>query len=866
MESAPSIIVPDRPRLIVNDGKTVAAEFVDLLKKWRQEFNTIFTQKTNKNASWPPEDPLHCFRNYFNRPLLAREMAIELAALITEIESDGGKFGDKMLRDYQLGQLKWLVMALLEDGTSFLIENPPGVGKTIILGALMKAATRLQIRGIMNGVILYGTHKSFILSQQTFGAEDRRKRLRQPPRISELKQEWEYVRYLLGGAAASKIGGLDEWEKLRTGKYQNTSNAEDQVLMILENAPCHPDDLRSVASLLTAQSVLVRNADDRWMQIPLTEQETVEDVDALGMTGDVGTGVPLEYLQRHWVLSRRGADADEENVIGKSTSMKHRKDTRVVMTVAQSIKSAKSSIASLVAHAGIVLIDEGKNAATTFQQAVLDARKKLAKGSDEEPLVFMASALGITNGNANRPYADRYSLGLSTLEAMERGVVPNVGVDLFPHASAPLYPSGSVEAMEQLIEAHFKTLELPKEIGQLQPNECNSMIVVSPFAVNAVTRRLQEEYDRRGIPAYVIPFNNSKRDENMTGNAQPPISERVFVAMSDDLKDPSGRNVVKVMVSSPLHIADAVSLPMVMNITIGTAMGVSKNTLLRIFGRLQHSTMHHEQPSSFRGYFRQGLYLETTPEETLLHLLGDGADLEAKVSASGMLRLVPLQILQAQSACKEDAVRTASMKKIHMPFTTTALRRRRKASGKSLKKAEEKRSAQERMTHTKEIRPDPEQLIFKRCWVELQNLASTLLREWHSADIQHRLRKEIIQACHSLAPSFMLQKWETWEGSIHTAIDSAPNDPRDWLEAALRILKRGLELGTAGDVEKPVKFAVIQIPDDQEKEDDSENREASDEDEYCMDSSDDRDPDVDTGELSKIKPRDFARIFEDDSF
>ncbi len=817
MESQSPIYIPDRPRLIVNNGTVLAEEFVRLLKDWRQQLNQIFSKKSNEDSSWPPEDPLKCFRQYFNRPVLARELALEIASIITEIEADGGRFGDKILYPHQLGQLKWLVMALIEDGSSFLIENAPGTGKTLVLGIIMHAATRLQIRGIMKENVIFATHKPFTLAQQAFSPEDRLRRLALPPTYADISEEWTYFQSVFG-KETNITGKKEDWRKLRLERIRSLQEAKERIRTVMfREGKANPKEdsafeagLAMSARLLCAEGALIDDIDGGQMILPLSERDIAYDEGVFGFSGDAGKGIPNWYADAGFVLTRKGGESNADQLIEKAAGREKMHQVRVAMLLARSILSCQKSLHEILENTGLILIDEGRNSTTAFQEAIDKIRKK----KRDAAIVCMATALRVTNGTESRPHADRFSLLLSTEEAIEAGVLPNVGVDVFPGVSEPLYPSDSVQGLEQLIKRHFTDLEIPKMIKQPQSYECNSVVVVAPDSIEATVRRLREEYAARGLPAVVIPFNNSKKYNG--GNIHPPKSDRIFAGMLDEVHDEHGKLIPKILVSAPVNIADALSLTNLRNVTIGTSKNVGIRTIRRIFNRLEHSNLHKSVGSNYRGYFRQQLTKETLPEETLFHILGMDAGLDKDLEKHGNIRWVGLQALLGKKKRTQDKKLVQTMKATHIPFTKEAFARRGTAESQSLLQSEHERrmamiSRTERKGLTaKEMMEAPE-------WQALIALCPMARKDWKNEQTRSEFRKMLLSVANLLATPFMQDRnWGAWEGRLLSALEKSFDDPESWLETVQKKLALGINFGTYWDKKPTLTLPKVNIEEDVE--------------------------------------------------
>ncbi len=823
----------------------------------------VFNPKTNEHASWPATDPRELFAQFANRPTLAIQMALELSTIILEIEDAGGVLLEKEAYAHQLGQLKWLALSLLEGGTSYMIEGAPGSGKTLVLGAIMMAATRLQMRGLMDSAVIFGTHRPYILAQQTFNPEERRTRLIENPRIADIRQEVGYCVKVLG-EEAEQFFTQEMWRTLRLRRYPHREAAvaalSEGVLekeggdkFIAEKKDLLPD----VARLLTSEAVLVYDIDDSIMMLPLSPAPVTDDESVSSYGGDIGRGIPAYYLKEGFVAARKGVDA-EGNAIGpnkKGVAARSLENVRVLLTTAPSVtmRGYRTSILDVLRRTGIVIVDEGREAATRFQDAI----KEASEGNASEPLVFIASALSTTNGLGSRPYADRYSPRLTIEEAMEPGldgkqVLPNVGVDMFPGNGSVLYDSETTEALQQLVQAHFTQFPLPDKVELPQPHMCTSLIVVSNDNIAEAVLQLRQEYAKRGIDADVIPFRNrvSKSDD---GNNKPPYSERVLQAMMDDHSNEDGKKRVRIMVASPDTVKDALSIPTLQNVTVGTAKGITRNVLLRIFGRLQHSNRHHTAGPAHRGYFRQGLYQNTKIDETIFQLLGG--------HEGDSVRWVPLQILKGDRAAAEDRERVEGVPAVNIPLSGKGLHSRIHQKGTNVRQAELLR------LHAQEAVSRPpryiaaNRILASKQWDLLVRIGRNLLSDWSDKETWEAFMEIALEKIQEIAPAFMCERdvWLVWASELTLEMSRHRADGPQVLVDALR--HRIVKAARMGHVEDDVEVAIVPL----EEEDDEETEEDEQEDELKPEEEPDIDGD-DAGVAEEVEHLDslIADLDDDD--
>ncbi len=809
--------LPDRPDLITNGN--VSGLFVQSIVRWRSEMEAVFNPKTNEHASWPATDPRALFEEFAKRPKLAIEMSLELSTIILEIEQAEGLFLDKQTYAHQLGQLKWLALSLLEGGTSYMIEGAPGSGKTLILGAIMMAATRLQMRGLMDSAIVYGTHRPYILAQQTFSGSDRRMRLMKEPTIHDVRQEVECCIKILGPGAA-EFFHQKMWQELRKKRYHNKEEAIEAISLVIRERSggkkflqSKKDLLTEVARFLTIEAVVLYDIDDSVMIVPLSPAPVTDDDNVMSYGGDIGGGIPPHYLKDGFVAARKGADVDGNAIEQpkKGVPVHSLDSVRVLLTTAPSVamRTYRRSIVDILRRTGIVIVDEGREPATRFQDAVIE---ESAEGTTE-PLVFIASALSTTNGLGSRPYADRYSPRLTIPEAMEPGpdgkqVLPNVGVDMFPGNGSALYPSETAEALQQLVQAHFAELPLPQKIELPQPHLATSLIVVSNDSIAEAILLLRQEYAKRGIAADVIPFRSCV-EKTGDGNNKPPYSERVLQAMMDDCVSEDGTKRIRVMVASPDTVKDALSIPTLQNVTIGTAKGISKTVLLRIFGRLQHSNRHRGAGPAYRGYFRQGLYQNTKIDETIFQLLAE--------QEGDSVRWTPLQILKGDAGAKADTERVEGLPTMTIPLSTKGLQQRTQQRGMAVKQMALQRAHAAAAAAIKPRNTVLAEIATSSEWEKLERVAGRAKGYLADKTIWLAFVDIVLESLRKIAPTFMTthEMWPAWAHEFTITMAASKDEGLDVVINAAR--SRLIAAARLGKVEQEISVEIQpidELPDD----------------------------------------------------
>lgn len=773
--------------MLVNGGKILSGEYAATLQRWTDELPRFFPEETNEHATWTPKNALDCFQNFDHRPRMAIEMALELSTIILELEAEGERYGNKQLYAHQMGHLKWLVLSLLNGGTSYVIEGAPGTGKTMIGGFLLMAATRLQMRGILDKSVLCTTYRPFTISQQALSRSQRIERIR-GSRSHEAKYEWKYLQSILG--ADENNDDLALWRSFEKSA-QTTGNIERIMTNVRElftkmmpekDEEALEKALGDAELILTRQCALVSDIGDDLMLLPFPK--VIEDETPWkGMSGDLGIGVPEPYFEHKLVHGRREAGANVKT--GRLTADE---SAAVILTTDKSVFNVISQVRDMLSDVDIVIVDEGEVPATAYQEAILTARREQGADDTHPPLVFIESALSTTNGLGARPHADAYSLRLTIPEAMDLGILSDVAIHHFPPSDEALFSSDTEEALDQMIDMHFTTFDLPKELNQHQPYECHTVIVVDASAVDATVLRLREEYEKRKLPGTIVPFK---------GNTTYPKSDRVLLWMMEEEFDEGQRPHAKILVATPCMVLDALSITGLENITIATAKGVGSETLERIFGRLQHSGLHHTRGDRYRGYFIQGLYQETIPEATLLSFLNRTANLELSSTEDGIVQLVPLQTIHSTRGkiMDQELIGKKRMKMQEYPLTTEALQQRREAKGTKLQKKESLDETLEHLLREPQPVADLSKIRQEPVWNELSEIADHPLMDWSKNEFRIAFIDIMLEKLFENGlPSFMREERKFWEVSFRQELQSVhQNGPSACIACVLSVLEKAVE-------------------------------------------------------------------------
>jgi len=580
--------------LLNDDGTRVTKEGVEALARWMPQMRGYFSNEGREHATWPANNhPLSVFDAFSRRPPEAVGIAGQLAKDLVGFEQTGELLGRKPFA-WQIGATQWLVFSLLNGGSSYLIEGGPGVGKTLVMGEVLRAAIASGMFHARNKILVV-FNKPHIAVQQLFDQQERSHR---------------FVRTNTDGASGIDI---------------NYSNGNTQFLPL----PSAHATRRAIN----------------------------------GLSGDITRGIPAAMLQGNAVVTgiRTFTARGNEDAI-KQLDAESENDATVVIVTQQMIRSS-DLMKRILAETGLVIVDDARKGANVFQQYCTDERQTLSTDENvRPPLVVMASALSETNGTESRPMADAYSpkltmFGAMELDALGRRVSPDIGIDVSPRESSEsLYPSLSHETIKRFVTMHFDDVATERTLGIPHSYEQDTCIVVDKPAIPFVADAIRLEYERRAIPATVVPFAfDGIKYEIAQSNRQKILGWAATPYARDEKK----RFGPKVIVFPAREFVDALSLPFPNVIIDGHLL--SDATMARRIGRLGHLS-GEGHPKNFRATMRVVLTAETvnTPFSFL------STDPERRTFA-------PLGILRGSAGAKNDAQALKKARWYPIP-TTESLR------------------------------------------------------------------------------------------------------------------------------------------------------------------------------------------------
>ena len=538
--------------------------FAALYRKLTGFLAEVFPPAENPHSLYPPASAGDFVSQRFARaPEFQRHLARELWTLLREISRDGRQVNGKTLYDHQFAHLIWIAATLTngqDSPTSVFIHGAPGTGKTLTLGVLMQACIRLQTRGLMTEKIAYCTAKPYHLSDKVYGkGMGQRRVLRTPPysptakdinrrRLALCRMDDEFMKNYFPRTA---------WTKLFARRPSTDDVAHRVIEDYFRDAGLRVDTsdepmLANVVKVLASLATTVRGPSGStellaFSPIPDAAQQIASH------TGDAAFAIPPGYP----VFARES--------IGISTAT--RRDARVILepaTVFTSVQQIERYRDELHRHVQVILCDEAqRRQPLAFQEPVISA------GAKHVPLVFAAGSQWY--GKA----WDCRSPTHSFPESIRRGILPDLGVRLFPSAHEAHYPAETEESLRQLLKLLFQPLNTFEEFGLPQPYDVNTLVVVHGRLVDPVVEQLRKAYGERNLEATVRPFHGDEEDR-----------EALQIWFDDTAG--AGPNV---LVSSAAIVKESLDLLSLRHLVVGAR--VSTDVLYHLIGRLVHGRGQH---------------------------------------------------------------------------------------------------------------------------------------------------------------------------------------------------------------------------------------------------------------------------------
>jgi hypothetical protein len=518
----------------------------------------VFPPSENPQSLYPPLSAQEFVSERFSTaPKFHRDFSCELWTLLCEISRDERKVNGKTLHDHQFAHLIWIACSLTngkDSPTSFFIQGAPGTGKMLTLGVLMQTSIRLQTRKLMIGKIAYCTAKPYHLSDKVRGkGMGQRRVLRTPPytpsekdinrrRLALCRMDKEFMKRFFPRKA---------WNALFANRPSTEDDARHLIHDYFQENGLHVSEtdeamLTSVVKVLASVATMVRGP---FRSTELLTLPPLPDVSLqfASHTGDAAFAIPSDYP----VFARE--------TVGVSTAS--RGEARVVLEPAlmfTSVRLIERYREELHRHVQVILCDEAqRRQPLAFQEPVVSA------GAQNVPVVFAAGSQWYGKSWDCRSPVHSFP------ESIRRGILPDIGVRLFPAAETVHFPAETEEAVDQLLRVSFQPLDSFREFSLPQPCDVNTLFVVHSHLVDSVVERLRLAYAEQSRSATVRPFHGNEED-------------REALQIWFDTEG-EGSNV---LVSSAAIVKESLDLLSIRHLVVGTK--VSADVLYHLIGRLAH--------------------------------------------------------------------------------------------------------------------------------------------------------------------------------------------------------------------------------------------------------------------------------------
>ncbi len=527
------------------------------------------------------------------------------------------KTNGKIMHPHQRAHAFWSATTLgggKEAPNSVLLRGAPGTGKTLELGQWMQAGVHAQIRELLpKGVIAYLTQRPFHLVQQTRGYGMARKRLLRTPGFTladkEIDALYRECKKMIPGMCSVLTKG--EWQELFSSMPESEADARSRIQLLLHRKGALQKmteqegfvaEETQLIKLLLGSAATVQGISQKTELVDLPEFAEGDDVQA-SFGGDAAFALPDNYpvlAKERWGMNAKIDEASPKVLLLPAAAF-----TSVIQ---------REKLQAILKNVVLILLDEAGNwHPSMFENPVQEAKGK-------KPVVIAATATD--QGKQWQARSPEHSVSTS----VENGVLPDVGVDIFPSQQELHYPRESMQALSQLVSHHFEELPLMKRLKLQQPSEGNGLIVVHASATRECAAMLQKEHDKRKTGGKVFCLDSKTPQQD---------KEKLLLWLGSNTTHP------KTLVGNPASLATALDLPNIWNVTLGT--NVSETLMTQILGRALHS-------AGDRVLFRQQQFadskLSTTPFAELEHTV--------KLPEEGGFRWVPGHALMSKKAHEKD--------------------------------------------------------------------------------------------------------------------------------------------------------------------------------------------------------------------
>lgn len=509
-------------------------------------------------------------------PDLHRALQWELFQLLNAYEENEWVANGRTLYPTQRAHIAWQAGVLPQgkhSPSSFLLHGPAGSGKTLELGIVLQALTRLQVQGLLEGNVVFATAKAYHMAGKTVGRDHvLRSMLQAPPHVPSdayrgaLYRDLERMFPNEGFERASRTFVKTNlprrvWMEQFDQQRENVEDVRTRLAKLMCKHGSRPTPygpfLDAATTLLTGRGTTVTGPVEGKKGLKpdvLHFSLGKEHQDRTDYLGDAAFAIP----QGHRVFARNAWMGGETSIVDPQTLL-------VTINAFANQNEIRRLLPFLKDTAAVVL-DEARR----YNPALLAAAVQNAGG--KKPLI-----IGATNAVYDSPPWDRVSPSWDVMRAVDEGQLPGLRVNVFPAAEEPHYPAGSEKAVDQLLHEFFRDVPLPVR----QPWNQNTLFVVHQQLTRMIARRLREMYAKRKpkLEAEVQCFDAKNSDSGASGRSQKELLQAWFV--QGEGKGP------KILVTAPSISADALDLPTIRQLVIGTRM--SPDILYRLIGRALHS-------------------------------------------------------------------------------------------------------------------------------------------------------------------------------------------------------------------------------------------------------------------------------------
>lgn len=607
-----------------------------------KDLHTVFPPSNNPKVWYPPKslDQFHALEK--GAPALNIALRYQLFALLDEYERKKWVVNGDPLFDAQRALTIWEAMSLCqgkESPSSLLLIGPSGTGKTRLLGILMQALIRLQMRGAMEGRIAFVTNKSHHMGTKTVGRQHALMELLQPPPLPlPLTHRNRLYRDLCRMFPENMVGKLiapSDWRELvdnRTGDRAHMRKRVQQFLGKPTNGTKDhfPRLIEAIAAILSGQAVPVAGiGEDRAPELidfgPLQKEETAETY-----AGDAAFGIPKDYpvvSRNPWMVHNNGDKRELDSA-------------RVLLTTMSAFTnlSVRNSLGPVISDIRAVLCDEIRLVPeTTVINRVVDA-------GGEKPLVVAATNIDSGKFKHVSPcHSVAESIGV---------MLPDVRVQTFPWKEEPHYPMGSERALKQLVDGYFA--KIPHLKGK-QPWEMDCLVAVHSSLTQRVAHMLDDEFARRfpRLKARVLCMDSKASDGEHF--SQKEALQNWFVG-----PETGGP---KVLVMPPSVGNDALDLPNIERLVVATT--VTPDATLRLMGRGLHGNRHRTEGPQFAVLISVQQFSNSNLHSTPFGVVQHGLPIDEETGFSWISGQIFLNRLRHET----EQRKLKKQKRMHVPGT-----------------------------------------------------------------------------------------------------------------------------------------------------------------------------------------------------